>query len=155
MRGNVTESETPEYDAWSSYTETVLIFAGEPKLVVDLRERVPQAAKRALEVMGLLAPFAVLTSFNPFGMNLNDEENVRRFTELEGELATLGLEYVVMNACSPDQSHCERSVAVCMERAAALDMAHRWEQLAIFWFDLEQFWIYGVIKKADPIALPA
>lgn len=148
------EGKTSEYEAWSSYADTVLNFAGEPELVIDLRERVRPATKQALEVMELGAPFAVLTSFNPFGRNLSEEENDGRFMELEAELEMLGLEYLVINACSPDRSHCERSVAVCMERESAIEMARQWEQLAIFWFDLEQFWIYGVVKKAEPIALP-
>jgi len=35
-----------------------------------------------------------------------------------------------------------------------IDMAKRWEQLAIFWFDGSGFWIYGAIEPIRPIKLP-
>ncbi|MEO7368327.1 MAG: DUF3293 domain-containing protein [Gemmatimonadaceae bacterium] len=148
------DHQTPESQVWSSYSETVLLFAGEPEIRVDLRVQIPPATKGALMAIGLNSPFAVLTSFNPFGKNLTDAENARRFLELEAELKNDGLEYRVIDACSPDRAHCERSVGVCMERRAALDIARRWDQLAIFWFDQERFWICGVISAAEPIALP-
>lgn len=150
----MSERETPKHEALSSYSETVLIFAGEPEMTIDLREPISVAAKRGLAAIGLDASFAVLTSFNPFGENLPDEENARLFSELEAELRSAGLEYSVLDACSPDRDHCERSVAVCMERTAALDIARRWDQLAIFWFDLERFWIFGVVSAMEPISLP-
>lgn len=150
----MSEPETPEHEAWSSYSETVLIFAGEPEMVIDLRAPVLPAAKQALEAIGLNSPFAVLTSFNPHGKNLTDAENDRRFSALEAELDRLALKYVVLAGCSPDRAHCERSVAVCMERPEALDIARHWEQLAIFWFDMEMFWIYAAVLAAEPISLP-
>lgn len=148
------ESETPERGAWSSYSETVLFFAGEPELVIDLREPIVPAIKNHLRGIGLDSPFAILTSFNPRGNNIADAENARRFSELEAELEGNGLEYLVVDACSPDRAHCERSVAVCIDRDAALDIARHWEQLAIFWFDLETFWIYAAISAAEPVSLP-
>ncbi len=150
----MSERETPENESWSTYSETVLIFAGEPEMMIDLREPILPAIKNALEDIGLDSPFAILTSFNPLGKNLTSAENDRRFRELEAELDAAGLEYSVIDACSPDRTHCERSVAVYMDRNAALDIARRWEQLAIFWFDMETFWIYAAVLAAEPISLP-
>lgn len=150
-------SEKPEEknEAWSSYPETVLYFATDPEVMVDLREPVPPATKKALAAMGLDQPFAILTSYNPRGVVLDAAENERRFAELEAELKSSGREYLVMDACSPDKSHCECSVAIKIDRTEALRIAERWEQIAIFWWDLDRFWIYGAISPINPpIALP-
>jgi hypothetical protein len=104
--------------------------------------------------IGLGDPFAVLTSYNPRGENISDSENERRFDELKAELSSAGDEFVVMDACSPDKSHCECSVALKVDRETALDVAKRWDQIAIFWFDGSRFWIYGAISQIDPIPLP-
>ena len=142
-------------EAWSSYAETVLIFAGDSEMMIDLREPVPRATKKALAALGLDQPFAILTSHNPRGEVLDAAENDRRFAELEEELRSLGREYQVMDACSPDKSHCECSVALRVDRDEALRIAERWEQIAIFWWDLDRFWIYGAISPIDPpICLP-
>lgn len=139
----------------SSYSETVLIFAGEPELVIDLREPVSAAMKKALGAIGLDEPFAIVTSHNPCGRVLDSADNSRRLGELEAELRSAGMAYLVMDGCSPDRSHCERSVAIKVDRSEALQIAERWEQIAIFWWDRERFWIYGVISPiGPPISLP-
>ncbi|MEO5902465.1 MAG: DUF3293 domain-containing protein [Gemmatimonadaceae bacterium] len=148
------EYKKPDHEAWSSYPETLLILPGEPEIMIDLREPISGEAKKALKAIGLDSPFAVLTSFNPRGVNQPAEENARLFGELESELRGLGLEYSVIDACSPNKDHCECSVAMKIDRQAAIDMAFRWEQVAIFWWDLERFWIYGAITPIEPISLP-
>jgi hypothetical protein len=143
-----------KHEAWSSYPETVLIFSGEPEMMIDLRAPVPQATKNALAAIGLDEPFGILTSFDPGGQNLPAEENARRFSELEAELRSSGIEYLVLDACSPDKSHCEGSVAVKVDRGRALEIARRWEQIAIFWWDLDRFWIYGAVSNIESLSLP-
>lgn len=151
----MSEEPKPIHEAWSAYPETVLIFAGDPEIMVDLREPVPPATRKAFAVIGLDRPFAILTSYNPRGEVLDPAENDRRFAELEAELKSTGREYQVMDACSPDKSHCECSVAIIVELREALRIAERWEQIAIFWWDLDRFWIYGAISPIEPpIALP-
>lgn len=59
-----------------------------------------------------------------------------------------------VDACSPDRSHCECSVAVVMEQDRALALARELEQVAIFWFDGKRFWILGAIVESDPLMLP-
>lgn len=147
-------TDEPKKEAWSSYPETVLVFAGEPEMMIDLREPVPPATRKALKAIGLGEPFSVLTSFNPRGETLDASENDRRFKELTADLRSAGLEFVVIDACSPDRSHCERSVLVKGDRGAAIDIAKRWEQVAIFWFDGGKFWIYGAISSIEPVSLP-
>lgn len=150
----MTDEGKPKREAWSSYPETILVFAGEPEMMVDLREQVPPATLRVLKAMGLGERFAVLTSYNPRGEDISAEENDRRFKELTAELRSAGLGFFVINACSPDRSHCECSVLLKVERDAAIAIAKRWEQAAIFWYDSGRFWIYGAISSIEPILLP-
>jgi len=150
----MTEKRKPRDEKWGSYPETVLIFAGEPEVMVDLREEVPQATRKGLASLGLDGPFSVLTAFNPRGVNIGAEENARRMEELESELRSSGDHFVRLDACSPDKSHCECSVALKGSPDRALDMASRWEQIAIFWWDGSRFWIIGAISDGAPFPLP-
>src|SRR5688572_21780879 len=138
--------KTPPLDErWGAYPETVLIFAGEPQVFIDLREPVAPATRRALGAIGLGEPFSILTAFNPRGQDIASEENDRRMKELEAELTSSGDEFVPVDACSPDKSHCECSVAIKGDMKRALDIARRYEQIAIFWWDGSKFWIQGAI----------
>jgi hypothetical protein len=138
----------------SSYSETVLHFPGEPPVTIDLRVEVTDSLKTSLAALGLGGEFAVITAFNPRGEIISDEENRRRMSKLEAELVTSGRSFVRLDACSPDKSHCECSVAVEIPRDDAIGIAKRWEQLAIFWFDGGSSWIISAISDAHPIKLP-
>lgn len=107
---------------------------------------VPPATRTALAAIGLGAPFGVLTAFNPRGIELDEADNSRRASELETELVSLGLEFVKVDCCSPDRSHCECGVAVIAPRDQVLEVARRWEQIAIFWWDGAMVWIYGATQ---------
>lgn len=132
-------------ERWGSYPETVLIFSGDPELFIDLREPVAPATRSALSALGLGEPFSILTAFNPRGVDHPPHENERRMEELEAELESSGDSFVRVDACSPDKSHCECSVALKGDMKRALDIARRWEQIAIFWWDGSKFWIQGAI----------
>src|SRR5687768_15623216 len=136
----------PRDERWGSYPETVLIFSGDPELFIDLREPVPPATREALGAIGLGEPFSILTAFNPRGVDYPPEENTRRMDELEAELESSGDAFVNVDACSPDKAHCECSVALKGDMKRALDIARRWEQIAIFWWDGSKFWIQGAIS---------
>lgn len=157
MHTTISMSEPPNEkpESWSSYPETVLIFGGDPEMMIDLREPVRPATIRALGTIGLDRAFAILTSCNPRGKVLSAAENDGRFADLEAELGRAGRKHLVIDACAPDRSHCERSVAIKIDRAEAIRIAERWEQIAIFWWDLERFWIFGAISTDPPICLPA
>lgn len=148
------EKRKPVDERWSSYPETVLHFAGEPGVMVDLRIEVAKPVRDGLAAIGLDQPFGVLTAFNPRGVDTSSEENNRRMKELEAELSSTGDFFVRVDACSPDKSHCECSVALRGDRQRVISIAVRWEQIAIFWWDGSAFWIYGAITDADPIQLP-
>lgn len=138
--------QKPRDPRWGSYPETVLTFAGEPELFIDLRVPVSPPVRDALRALGLGEPFGILTAFNPRGVDHPAEENSRRMDELEAELESSGDQFVRVDACSPDKGHCECSVAMKAEMKRVLDIARRYEQIAIFWWDGSKFWIQGAIE---------
>jgi hypothetical protein len=121
---------------------------------VDLREPVTGETAAALESLGLSGPFAVLTAHDPRGQDEDADVNERRAERLDERLLALGAEFVHVDACSPDGSHCEASVAALIELGQALSLAREFEQVAIFWFDGEKFWIMGALAGGDPVMLP-
>lgn len=139
---------------WPRYPETILTFATEPSIEIDLRAIPPRDALTSLESVGLDKPFAIMTAFDPRGENLSSEDNERRRRALEGRLAGAGYQFVNVDCCSPDRSHCECSVAVVMPQEDAIALAKELEQVAIFWFDGERFWIVGAMVETDPLMLP-
>jgi hypothetical protein len=139
---------------WTDYPETVLKFAIDPEISVDLRTPVDPPARKALRAIGLDGEFAVLTAYNPGGENVDEEENRSRLSELENELRSAGEKFISVDACSPDESHCECGVAIMTTRERAIAIAERFEQIAIFWFDGDHFWIVGVLTPAAPMRLP-
>jgi hypothetical protein len=149
-------SRTPDqHDPdWSRYPETVLSFATHPPVEIDLGEIPSESALAQLRAAGFGKPFAIVTAFDPEGRNLSAAENEQRKLELDRRLASTGYQFVQVDCCSPDRSHCECSVAVTMPQQKALDLAREMRQVAIFWFDGERFWILGALADADPLMLP-
>ena len=139
---------------WPLYPETVLNFATRPPVEIDLRAIPSDFALAQLKAVGLGAPFAIITAFDPEGRNLSAAENEQRKKELDRRLASMGYDFVDVDCCSPDRSHCECSVAVTMPRQTALDLAREMRQVAIFWFDGKLFWILGAMVETDPLMLP-
>jgi hypothetical protein len=147
---------TPDqYDPdWPRYPETVLEFATTPAVKLNLREIPSDDKIAALQSAGLDQPFAIMTAFDPRGENLSAAENEQRKQKLDRQLRSSGYKFVEVDACSPDRSLCECSVAVVMPREKAVDLARELEQVAIFWFDGKRFWILGALVETDPLMLP-
>jgi len=139
---------------WHRYPDTVLHFRTTPAARVDLRQPVGQDCVAAINQVGLSGAFAVLTAHNPRGENKDERLNAELAARLDRELESLGVPFFHVDACSPDNSHCERSVAVSLERETATQLARRFEQVAIFWFDGGKFWIVGALVGGDPVMLP-
>ena len=139
---------------WPRYPETVLTFSTNPKVEIDLRQIPADKTLTALKRSGFGDPFAVLTAFDPRGDDLPDEENDKRRRDLNARLARSGYRFVEVDACSPDRSHCECSVAVLMPQEEAIALARELEQVAIFWFDGARFWIVGALVETDALMLP-
>jgi hypothetical protein len=139
---------------WPRYPETILDFETTPRVEIDLREIPSDGAIASLKSAGLGQPFAIMTAFDPRGDNLSRAENETRQRELDERLRASGYQFVHVDCCSPDRSHCECSVAVTMPQDKAIDLARELEQVAIFWFDGSRFWILGALVEADPLMLP-
>lgn len=136
-----------------TYANTVLEFAAAPDRPVDLRAPVGPAERALLAELGLDGPFAVLTAYNPYGQN-GDPHNPQRQSELEGLLRGEGLPYVRLDGCSPDRTHREPSVAVRLPEARARQIALRFEQDAIFWYDGTVFHLVGAGDPLGRVRLP-
>ena len=139
---------------WPRYPETVLEFATTPVVKIDLREIPSDDKIAAFHSAGLDQPFAIMTAFDPRGENLSLAENEKRKLDLDRRLRSSGYRFVEVDACSPDRSHCECSVAVVMPQGKAIDLARELEQVAIFWFDGKRFWILGALVETNPLMLP-
>lgn len=139
---------------WPRYPETILSFSTQPAVEIDLRKIPSERVLADLDKAGLGQPFAVLTAFDPRGRDLSPAENEKRRRDLNRRLKAKGYRFAHVDACSPDRSHCECSVAVVMPQEKAIDLARELEQVAIFWFDGKRFWIIGVVVETDPLILP-
>jgi hypothetical protein len=149
-------NETPDqHDPdWPRYPETVLNFATHPPVEIDLREIPSDSVLAQLSAAGFGQPFAIVTASDPEGRNLSAAENAQRKQELDRRLTSTGYQFVQVDCCSPDRSHCECSVAVTMPQEKAIDLARELRQVAIFWFDGKRFWILGALVETDPLMLP-
>jgi hypothetical protein len=139
---------------WPRYPETILIFATQPAVEIDLRENPSRKSLSTLKAAGLGGPFAIITAFDPRGHDLSAAENEERRRALDRRLLAGGYKFARVDCCSPDRSHCECSVAVAMRQEDAIALAKELEQVAIFWFDGERFWILGALVETDPMMLP-
>jgi hypothetical protein len=140
--------------SWSHYPKTVLHFGDRHRIAVDLRA--PLSA-RVLDQLGNLeagSPFAVVTAFNPYGVNVTNEENVRRHSTLRDELESAGIPNVPAAGMSPDGAHREEGYAVWISRNRARDLAARYDQTAFFWFDGQEFWVVPTAVDEPAVQLP-
>jgi hypothetical protein len=149
----MTDPELLDRD-WSHYPSTVLTFAGEREICVDLRLPLSEHQLGELAEAGPGSPFAVITAHDPRGLDLDEAENERRAARLKESVRSLGAIFIQVNACSPDGEHCEPGVAVKLSLTAAGQLAREYGQVAFFWFDGERFWIAGGVAEMEPIALP-
>ena len=161
----MTESAQQDREKWKAYPNTVLEFAAGDGLRVDLREPVTAEACEAMRGLGLTGPFAVLTAENPCGDNVEDaptdrqaeareERNDRRTGRLEQELTRRKTPFTLVDGVSPDGSYREHCLAVLLPEAEAVGLARRLEQLALFWFDGETFWLLPAEANQPPTRLP-
>jgi hypothetical protein len=126
---------------WGDFPETVLHFDSIPTVVVDLRRHIGPTVLAEIRGTGLERSFGIVTAHDPMGVTQTKDVNAMLATRLRTEIAELHVPYVRVDACSPDRSHCEQSVAVELGLQQLIDLACRYDQLALFWFDGVAFWI--------------
>lgn len=153
-------------EKWAQYPRTILEFPvpGAPR--IDLRRPLGEREHALLRELRLDRPFAVLTAENPWGENAEDEpsdaaeaaaerRNAERRDDLERELREHGVTFARCDGVAPDGDYREHGVAAILERDAAVELARRYRQLAIFWFDGRQFWLVAALADKPAERLPA
>ena len=152
-------------EKWASYPRTVLEFpvSGAPR--IDLRRPLGDRERTILRDQGLSSAFAVLTAENPWGANAEDEpteageeaaerRNAERRARLERELREAGIRFVRCDGVAPDGDYREHAVAVMASQRSAVEIARRYRQLAVFWFDGRDFWLVGALADKPSERLP-
>lgn len=141
--------------SWSRYPETILELSdAEVTCTIDLRHQVEPGALAALEQLGLMPEFAVVTAANPLGRQLGGGNNHVRRAQLREALENGKFYFVAADGLSPDRLHREEGFAIRCSQAEAMRLARRFEQSAFFWFDGTTFSIIATIPRAAPIRLP-
>jgi hypothetical protein len=139
---------------WATYASTTLLIGGEPRIKVDLRQPVSDDLRHLLTKLGLGATFAIVTPFDPRGVRAAARKNEERYHHMRALLDSRNLRFVAADGESPDTAHRERGFALAMSRSDAAALARELEQLALYWFDGEAFWIDGALAARAPQRLP-
>jgi hypothetical protein len=142
-------------EGWEHYPQTILEIYRDGWLALDLRRALGPAEVDAIAALGLGRDFSIVTACNPGARRLDERENHLRTEALETEVAALDCRFLRADGVSPDGAHRERGVAVNLSVEAALALAARWQQAAIFRFFEERFWIVDASGQGNPsLALP-
>lgn len=140
-------------EEWGDFPRTHLHFVEPPTLVVDVRGHVTAEVRAGLAAHGITGPFVVVTAQDPMGRTQSPEVNAQLAAKLQKQIAALGTPFARVEACSPDRSHCEQSVAVVLARHEGVRLACDYDQLAIFWFDGDAFWIVPARSSKPAVRL--
>jgi hypothetical protein len=154
-----------ERERYAQYPNTVLEFETPHGLRIDLRQPLDGAAREALDALSL-GSFGVFTAENPAGEHVEDEDdaaserareraNDRRMRVLIERLADEGVAFVRVDGVAPDGNYREHCVALAVELDDAVALAAQYEQLALFWYDGEAFWLLPAEAEQEPKRLPA
>ncbi len=144
-------SEPPD---WGDFPNTILHFLGPSAPRIDLRVPVSPESVRALTDLGLGPTFGILTAQNRMGVSQPRADNTKLATKLHRDVETKRVPFALVDACSPDHSHCEQSIAVTMQVSEVIELARKYDQLAIFWFDGHAFWIVPARSCQARLRLP-
>lgn len=139
---------------WTAYAQTVLRFGGAHPFKVDLRRPISEEQRRLLTELGPARTFAIVTPFDPRGLRAPAWQNWWRHRRLRALLDARGLRHIPADGLSLDALHRERGFAIAIGRGEAAALARGLEQLAIYWFDGEDFWIDGALAPRTPRRLP-
>ena len=139
---------------WTAYASTRLLIGSAHEIKIDLREPLSDDLRRLLTHLGLGATFAIVTPFDPRGTRAPDLENEARYGEMRSLLLSRSLKFVPADGESPDSAHRERGFAIAMTRGDGAALARELEQLALYWFDGEAFWVDGALSSRASRRLP-
>ncbi len=141
-------------EGWGGFASTVLHFDIAHPFSVDLRTPVTPEQLLDLGRIGLGRPFGVVSAEDPMGVTQPPDVNLVRSRKLERDAVNAAASCVAIDACSPDHSHCERSIAIPLAVGDVVALAREYDQLAIFWFDGSSFWIIPACSRKRAVRLP-
>lgn len=124
--------KTTSDDLVALYSQTVFLF-------------------RPLNDRHLPNPFAIITASNPLGQLLSDVENTERNQSLKSELANVLHEDII--GASVDLNHQEQSFIVQISKPAAIGLALKYDQNAIYWVEGDDLHIVPVAMSGDEISI--
>lgn len=139
---------------WGPFSDTILRFGSTPAVIIDLRREIDHTIRSELRLIGFERTFGIVSAQDPGGVGQPETDNAALAARLQRDVATLGVAQSCVDACSPDGAHRESSVALELDPQALVDLAARYDQLAIFWFDGEAFWIVPVRSRKAKVRLP-
>ena len=146
---------SPDATRWGAFPNTVLHLATDPPLRLDLREPVGPDLRGRLWDVFPERTFGVITASNPMGRVLSPGENATRDARLWADVAGRGVRAITVEACSPDGTHCEHSIALALAMQPLVALGCQYDQLAVFWFDGEAFSIVPARATLAALRLPA
>ncbi len=141
------------HPAWGPYPDTLLNFP-EADLTVDLRREISPHTRTALARLGLECPFAVVTACNPLGRPIGESSNLRLTAVLS---AVVGWRYPTArpaHGAAASGTHREPGWALPVSLPEARNLAARFFQRGIFWFDGDRFYIEPVLAPGPAVSLP-
>lgn len=133
---------------WASYADAILVFHSVPSFEIDLTAPIGDAERALLAGAGLRSRFGLVTAENPRGQAATAQENRRLRAAFEAELSGSGGTLLRVDGLSRDRRHREIGVALEWSTERLLDLARRWQQSAIYWFDGEAMWVLGALTQA-------
>jgi len=139
---------------WASYGDTILRFSG-AGLDLDLRRPVGEAERRELRRLGLSGTFSVVTACNPLGRLLEPASNRRLSAQFAAVVVRRWPDARRADGLSPDGSHTEAGWAIPGAIEPARELAARFFQRALFWYDGVQFHIVPVLAAGPVRSLPS
>lgn len=140
---------------WDGYGETILEVHGRTLGEVDLTLPIGPRELAIFAGAGLAGTFGILTAENPRGLPAPPEENAHRRATLQAELEEQGVAAVRIDGLSRDRQHREIGVAIRWPMPEVIELARKWQQSAIYWFDGHHMWVIGALTVAQPARLPA
>jgi len=144
----------PNDELWTVYANTVLRIGSQRQIRIDLRLPLSDETRRVLTALFPEKTFAIVTPFNPGGARAPSWKNRWRYLRMRAGLASRALHFTPADGESLDGRHRERGFAIAVGRGDAATLARSYEQLALYWFDGEAFWIDDVRTTGAPRRLP-
>jgi hypothetical protein len=139
---------------WASYGDTILRFPG-AGLDLDLRHPIGEAERKELRRLGLSGTFSVVTACNPLGVVLDPIANRRLSSQFDCVVLRQWPDARRADGFAPDGAHGEAGWALPGPIEPARDLAARFFQRALFWYDDDRFSIVPVHAPGPILSLPS